>query len=221
MKINNITFPILDCIENNHLTDKIYSLLGGSGYEDDGIANIIRSLPAFFNENLIIDCISKEVHEQLLETSSFLKAKVMLQDSDELTGLLLLPDTIYADFSNVPDYVDVNTEDHPINVIFYTWTSFDNLQKRLGTFEEERGDDKGRDILIIPIHNNKITQATSQYHMICNDELYGTEYSEQEGRCWYGKIHDYVMSFIIYQEINLNNNKGQKQIIGTNVVNVI
>ena len=46
--------------------------------------------------------------------------------------------------------------------------------------------------------------------MICNNELYATEYSEQGGRCWYGKIHDYVMSFLIYQEINLDNNKNQK-----------
>lgn len=57
--------------------------------------------------------------------------------------------------------------------------------------------------------------------MICNNELYATEYSEQGGRCWYGKIHDYVMSFLIYQEINLENNRGQKQKIETNVVNFI
>jgi len=24
------------------------------------------------------------------------------------------------------------------------------------------------------------------------------EYSEQEGRAWYGKIHDYVMSFLLF-----------------------
>lgn len=221
MKINKNDFPILECIENNYLTDKIYSFLGSSGYEVDGITDIMKSLRAFFYGNIKIDCVSTVIHEQLLETPNFLKAKVMLQDSDEATGLLLLHDTIYSDLSNVPEYVDVNTEDYPISAIFYTWTSFDNLQKRLGTFEEEWGDDKGREILIIPIHNNKITQATSQYHMICNDELYGTEYSEKEGRCWYGKIHDYVMSFLIYQEINLENNRGQKQKIETNVVNFI
>ena len=140
MEINK-AFPILDSIENNVLTNNIFNVLYNSGYTNDGIADIKKSFPVFLNTPLKIDYISQELHDLLLKTSNFFKARVMLQNSDELTGLLLLPDTIYSDFSNVPDYVDVDTTDYPINTILYAWSSFDNLDKRLGIFDEEWGDD--------------------------------------------------------------------------------
>lgn len=99
MEINK-AFPILDSIENNVLTSNIFTVLYNSGYSDVGIADIEENFPVFLNIPLKIDYISKELHERLLNVSNFFKAKVMLQNSDELTGLLLLPGTIYSDFSN-------------------------------------------------------------------------------------------------------------------------
>lgn len=217
MNIDNTTFPILDCIENNILTNNILTYLEDSGYSEDEISVIKRSLSLFINESLKIDYISKQLHKTLFDTPEYLKAKIMLQNSDEVTGLLLLPETTYPDFTNVPSYVDVNSLEYPINAILYIWLNYDNFDKRRGTFEYSWEEDEQRELLIIPIYYNEITQATKEFEMISNSE----EYSEQEGRCWYGKIHDYVMSFIIYQEISLNNNKGQKQTIETNEVNFI
>lgn len=228
MKIDERKFPILGCIENNKLTNKIFDMLDNSGYDEKGISDIKRSFDFFFSRPLQINYISSTIHQKIADTNNFVKAKSLLRNSPETTGLLLLPETILPDFSNVPDYAGADPKDYPINAILYSWLSannhdrisnksqLENLQQRIKAGEkppagadwdrliqdlqdsEDEWDEESRTLIIIPIDSNRITQGTDQYHLISNDEIYGWEYSDQEGRAWYGKIHDYVMSFLLF-----------------------
>ncbi|MBI3234603.1 MAG: hypothetical protein HYZ42_11275, partial [Bacteroidetes bacterium] len=119
-------------------------------------------------------------------------------------------------------------KDYPINAILYSWLSannhdrisnksqLENLRQRIAAGEnppqgadweslmnnlsedEELWDEESRTLIIIPIHNNRITQGTRQLEMIGNDEQFGDDFSSRELRAWYGKIHDYVMSFLLF-----------------------
>lgn len=229
MKIDERKFPILGCIENNKLTNKIFDMLDNSGYDEKGISDIKRSFDFFFHRPLQLNYVSSTIHQKIADTNNFVKAKSLLRNSPETTGLLLLPETILPDFSNVPDYADADPKDYPINAILYSWLSannhdrisnksqLENLQQRIKAGEkppagadwdrliqdlkdsEDEWDEESRTLIIIPIDSNRITQGTDQYHLISNDEIYGWgEYSDQEGRAWYGKIHDYVMSFLLF-----------------------
>lgn len=228
MKIDENKFPILGCIKNNKLTDKVFDMLDNSGFDDKGISDIKPSFDFFNGKQLQINYISATIHEKLSDTNNFVKAKSLLVNSPETTGLLLLPETVLPDFTNVPEYVDVDPKDYPINAILYSWLSSNNhdkisnkskledLQRRIKAGEtpppgadwdsymrdlqddEDSWDEESRTLIIIPIHSDRITQATNQYELTSNDEIYGWEYSEREGRAWYGKIHDYVMSFILF-----------------------
>ena len=227
MKINEDKFPVLSCIENNVLSEKIQEFLDRQIPEKKEQKNVISSFPFFVNKSLQINYISKGIHERLIETSNFIKAKKLLKGSPTTTGLLLLPETIYPDFTNVPDYVDTDIKDYPINAILYSWLTMDEHNNISGEWtlndlksrikagekppqgadwdglikqledEEEWGNDEDRELLILPIYNEGTTQASSR-GIVNNDEIYGWEYSEAEDRCWYGKIHDYVMSFILF-----------------------
>lgn len=228
MKIDERKFPILGCIENNKLTNKIFDMLDNSGYDEKGILDIKRSFDFFSGRPLQINYISSTIHQKIADTNNFVKAKSLLRNSPETAGLLLLPETILPDFSNVPDYAGADPKDYPINAILYSWLSannhdrisnksqLENLQQRIKAGEkppagadwdrliqdlqdsEDEWDEESRTLIIIPIDSNRITQGTDQYHLISNDEIYGWEYSDQEGRAWYGKIHDYVMSFLLF-----------------------
>jgi hypothetical protein len=229
MKLTEEKIPILSCIENNILSDKFQEFIDRQIPEKENQNEIKSSLPFFINKRLQINYISKSIHERLIDTSNFIKAKKLLKNSPTTVGLLLLPETIYPDFSNVPDYVQVDNKDFPINAILYSWLSMDEhdrisnkqtleeLKERIKSGEkppqgadweslineleegnEEWGNNEDRELLILPIYNNRTSQATKQYELINNDEIYGWDYSEQEGRSWYGKIHDYVMSFILF-----------------------
>lgn len=228
MKIDEKKFPILGCLKNNKITEKIYEMLANSDYEDKAENDIKMSIEFFKDKNLQINYISSTIHEKLSDTNNFLKAKSLLSKSPEITGLLLLPETIYPDFKNVPDYVEIDQKDYPINAILYSWlssknhdiisdkTNLEDLRRRIKLgekqpqganwkslmesleSEEKDGNDNDRTLIIIPIHIDRITQATKQYELISVDEIYGTEYSDREGRAWYGKIHDYVMSFLLF-----------------------
>ncbi len=227
MKIDKNEFPILGCLNNNKLTDGFFDMLFNSGYDDKGIKDTMQSFDFFLDKQLRISAIPLPIHEKIWCTNDFLRAKPLLANSPEVTGLLLLPETILPDFTNVPNYVDVDPNDYPINAILYSWLSSNNhdkisnrshlkdLQKRIitGEIEPETGwkrlleklcDEEGlwpesdRTLIIIPIHNDRITQATRQYELINHDDMYGDDYSNREGRAWYGKVHDYVMSFILY-----------------------
>jgi len=230
MKINERKLPILRCTENNKLTDNFLDMLDNSGYDEEGILDIKLSFDFFKNKTLQINYISTTIHKKLSDTKNFLMAKSLLFNSPEVTGLLILPETILPDFSNVPVYAQTDPIDYPIDAILYSWLSYhnhdkisnkrqhENLKQRLRegekppigadwnalmkSLENEEDiwdeEDNNRSLLIIPIHNERITQATNQYHLISNNEIYGCEYSEQEGRAWYGKIHDYVMSFLLF-----------------------
>lgn len=146
-----------------------------------------------------------------------------------MVGLILLPETVLLDFSNVTEYAKTYPNNYPINAVLYSWLShhnhdiisnksdLENFERRnaLGEqspvgadwnffkkyLESENSiwdeDDNNRSLIIIPIHNNRITQATSQPYLTSSSEIYGLEYNE-DGREWYGKIHDYVMSFILF-----------------------
>lgn len=228
MKIDEKKFPILGCIKNNHLTADVLGMLDNSGYDDKGINSIKPSFDYFVNKHLQINYISSTIHDKLADTSNFVKAKTLLKNSPETTGLLLLPQTVLPDFTNVPDYAQAEPKDYPIDAILYSWLSannhdrlsnkikLENLQQRIKagekqpagadweglmkSLQEDEGEweDEDRTLLIIPIHKDRITQGTDQYHMKGYENEYGWEYSEKEGRAWYGKIHDYVMSFILF-----------------------
>lgn len=229
MKLTEDKFPILSCVENNILSDKIHEFLDRQFPDQKEQKEMLSSFPFFVNKRLQINYISKSIHEKLLDTSNFIKAKNLLKRSPATVGLLLLPETIYPDFTNVPDYMNADPIDYPINTILYSWLNMDdhdkisneytlsdlkkrisegetppqganwnNLIEQLESGKEGWGNNVDRELLIMPIYNDGTTQATKQHALQSNDEIYGWEYSEQEGRSWYGKIHDYVMSFILF-----------------------
>lgn len=199
IKINEGTFPILACMSDNIMTDAIQVMLEDSGFDDKGVASIQKSFVFFQEKTVNVNFVSPAAHRKLLETNNFIQAKSLLKNSVERTGLLLLPETIYPDFTNVPSYADADAGDCPINAILYSWLSMDRHDQLAGMFnsDEPWRNPEERILLIIPICDDRITQATDQFHMVSNDEIYGWNYSENEGRAWYGKIHDYVMSYFI------------------------
>lgn len=230
MKLTENKFPILGCIEKNILSEKIQTLVDNQTLDKSEQEDMLSSFPFFVNKKIQINYISKSIHEKLIDTSNFIKAKRLLKGSPTTVGLLLLPSTIYPDFTNVPDYVEAEAKDYPINAILYSWLSMDEHDKISNEFtikdlkrkisegqtppagadwngllkqleneeQEEWGNDEDRELLIIPIFNDGTTQATDKFNLGSNDEIYGWDYSEQEGRNWYGNIHDYVMSFILF-----------------------
>ncbi len=192
-------YPILKYIDNNELTSGIYHMLDHSGYSEEGITDIEKSFKFFAGKEININHISLEVLDALEITSNFIRDRTLLEGSKERAGLLLLPKTIFPNFDNVPEYAEADPADYPINAILYSWLSFNNHEAIDGTFDPEdvhRGEE-GRSLVIIPICDDRITQATDEYHMTSNDEIYGWPYSENEGRHWYGQIHDMVMSLIL------------------------
>jgi hypothetical protein len=197
--INEQTFPILACLNDNIMSDGIQVMLEDSGFNDEGIHAIEKSFVFFQEKHVTVNFISPLVHQKLLVTKDFIHAKSLLRNSPERTGLLLLPETVFPDFTNVPSYADADAEDYPINAILYSWLNMDKHDQLAGTFDPEDpwGNKEERTLLIVPICNERITQATDQFHVVSNNEIYGWEYSESEGRAWYGKIHDYVMSYLI------------------------
>jgi len=129
MKIDEKEFPILGCIKNNKLTDKIQNMLENSGFDDKGITDIKQSFDFFKGKTLRINYITTTIHEKLSFTDNFIKAKSLLINSPETTGLLLLPETIVPDFTNVPEYAQAKPQDYPINAILYSWLSANNHDK--------------------------------------------------------------------------------------------
>tara|TARA_R110002050_G_scaffold297339_1_gene458596 strand:+ start:18060 stop:19031 length:972 start_codon:yes stop_codon:yes gene_type:complete len=228
MKLTEEKIPILSCVNNNVLTGEIQEFLDRQISEKENQKEVLSSLPFFVGKNLQINYISNSIHERLIDTSNFVKAKKLLKNSPTTVGLLLLPKTIYPYFTHLEDYPDYEAKDYPINAILYSWITMDehdsisneyqlkDLQEHIkngvkppkGTTwekkikdlenEEKWGNDEDRELLILPIYNDGTTQATNKYELTSNDEVYGWDYSEQEGRSWYGKIHDYVMSFILF-----------------------
>jgi hypothetical protein len=199
MKITEDKFPILDCVKNNILTGKISEFVDRQVSDKNVQKEILDSAKYFRNKKLQINYITKPIHEIFLDTSKFIKAKELLKNSPPTVGLLLLPSTIFPDFTYVPDYVEVNREDYPINAILYSWQNINEHDKISGDFDpEDPWDENNRELLILPIYNDGTTQATKQFYMFGEDELYGVKLSEDETRFWYGNIHDYVMSFILF-----------------------
>lgn len=201
MRITEDRFPVLSCIHNNIINEKINNFIENQTpdiKEQQSIKNGVKFLK---NKPLQINYISKSIHEKLSITSNFIKAKDLLIKSPKTTGLILLPETIYPDFSNIPEYVDVDSADYPINAILYSWLSwndFDDIEGKMKDEDEDNYNDN-RELFILPIYNDGTTVGSSDpLDMINNNEIYGWEYSESEGRDWYGKIHDYVMSFILF-----------------------
>lgn len=203
VQINEQTFPILACFDHNTLNDSLQYVLENSGYEEKGCNSIQESFIFFMEKTMEIDYLSINLHKKLFETTYFEPYKSLLDNSPESTGLLLLPETIFPDFSQVPDYVDVNEADYPINAIIYSWLSIDNHDKLIGNFDEEEPWHKPQEraLLILPVCKDRITQATDQRHLVGYSEEYGMPCREGSGREWYGKIHDYVMSNLISERL--------------------
>ncbi len=208
MKTEYIQFPVSSYLENNKLIKIPDNILDNSGYAHKVKLLIRRSFDFFLDQEIRINYISPVIHEKLTHTSNLITLKRILKETNESTGLLILPETIYPDFTHVKDFTKkVNNLDYPINAIFYSWLTFDNHDKICGTYsdEEAKNDTKNKDLLIIPLHNQRITQATDTYFLINNDDLYGEKYNANH-RQWYGKILDYVMSFLILDNITNNEN---------------
>ena len=129
MQINERKFPILGSIENNKLTDKVFNMLDNSGFDDKVAGEIGQGFDFFWGKNLQINYISSTIHEKIAQINNFIKAKSLLKNSPETIGLLLLPETILPNFSNVPDYIQVDPKDYPVNAILYSWLSSNNHDK--------------------------------------------------------------------------------------------
>jgi hypothetical protein len=203
VKINEQTFPILACLDHNILNDSLQYVLENSGYEERSWKSIQESFAFFMKKTIEIDYLSIGLHQKLLAPAFFEQHKSLLDNSRESTGLLLLPETIYSDFSQVPDYVQVDEADYPINAILYSWLPIDDHDRLTGNFDEDEPWHKPqeRSLLILPICDDRITQATDQRHLISYSEEYGMACREGSGREWYGKIHDYVMSYLISERL--------------------
>lgn len=203
VKINEQTFPILACFDHNVLNDSLQFILENSGYEEKSWAAIKESFIFFKDKTLEITYISEAVHQKLFQTRDFEPAKSLLNNSPENTGLLLLPETIHPDFSQVPDYVDADAAHYPINAILYSWLAMDDHDLLNGSFDADepwhRPEDRA--LLILPVCDERITQATDQRHLVSYNEEYGMPCREGDGREWYGKIHDYVMSYLILERM--------------------
>lgn len=200
MKLTEDKFPILGCVRNNILTDKIKEFVDKQVSDKKEQKEILDSAEIFKNKKLQINYISNSIHQKLLDTSNFIKAKSLLKKSPPTFGLLLLPETVYPNFTNVPEYVEVDSNEYPINAILYSWLSINEHDKITGDYDPEDpwDNEDDRQLLILPIYDDGTTQGTRQFEMVNNDEIYGWEYSDNECRAWYGKIHDYVMSFILF-----------------------
>lgn len=203
VQINEQTFPILACFDHNVLNDSLQYILENSGYEEKSWSSIQESFVFFKNKTLEINYLSNGVHAQLFNPNNLEHAKSLLNNSPEITGLLLLPETIYSDFSQVPDYVEVEEANYPINAILFSWLTMDHHDQLTGNYDPEEPWYKPQDraLLILPICDDRITQATDQRHLISYSEEYGTPCREGSGREWYGKIHDYVMSYLINEQL--------------------
>lgn len=164
-------YPILKYVDNNELTRGIYHMLKHSGYSEEGITDIEKNFKFFAGRQININHISLEVLDALEITSNFIRDRTLLEGSKERTGLLLLPKTILPNFDNVPEYAEADPADYPINVVLYSWLSFNNHDVINDTFDPEdshRGEE-GRSLVIIPTCDDRITQATDGYHMTSND----------------------------------------------------
>jgi len=208
MNINKQNFPILSCLQKNTLTEQITAFVNRQVSEKGEQNEILESADFFKNRNLTISYITPHLHKELLVTANFLPAKNLLKGSATGAGLLLLPETLYPDFINVPEYVDADSEDYPIDAILYSWLSINDHDKHFGDYNEEDPWEKeeDRELFILPVYQDGTTQATKRYEMTNNDELYGWAYSDTEGRAWYGKVHDYVMSYILCTITNNQSN---------------
>ncbi len=211
MKIDERKFPILGCIEKNKITDKINDFLENSDYSEQGAISVRELFPFFTNKTLQINYISSTIHDKLYDIKNFIKAKSLLLDSSEMTGLLLLPETILPNF-NVTKYVDdIDPKNYPVNAVLYSWLSANNhdkirkktqledLKKRIEAGEkqpsgadwdsliedlqdeEDSWEDDLRTLVIIPIHNYRFTQATESYYSIAENDCYGDDYNKSLG----------------------------------------
>lgn len=200
MKLTEDKFPILSCIKNNTLTEKIQEFLDAQIPNKEEQYDLASSFEFFDNKTLQINYISNSIHEKLINTSNFIKAKKLLKNSPKGQGLLLLPKTIYPVFKNVPEYVETDPEDFPIHAILYTWLDAHENDKLRGTYDEnDPWDlDKDRELMLIPIYMNGTTMGAELQELMQVDDTYGMEYVESDDRGYYGNIQDYVMSFILF-----------------------
>jgi len=203
VEINERTYPILACLDHNILNESLQYVLENSGYEEKSCQSIQDSFIFFEKRTIEINYLSTALHQKLFQSTYLEPYKSLLDNSPESTGLLLLPETIYSDFSQVPDYVDVDETDYPINAILYSWLPIDDHDRLAENFDDQEPWHKPQDraLLILPVCDDRITQATDQRHLISYSEEYRMPCREGSGREWYGKIHDYVMSYLISERL--------------------
>ena len=206
MNIDEQKFPILSCMQSNLLNDNIIDFVKRQVHDEKAVKEIMSSAAIFKDRNLTVTYITQPLHQLFLDTSNFISLKSHLKNTPTGAGLLLLPETLFPDFRNVPDFAEADCDDYPIDAILFSWLNMNDHDKLSGSYDPEMAweNDADRQLYILPIYQDGTTQATGHFEMSNNDEIYGWEYSTSEGRGWYGKIHDYVMSFIL--SINLSNN---------------
>ncbi len=137
MEFEEKNYPILDYIKNNKLSTDIFYMLENSGYDEEGVLEVKPSFEFFINKPLHINYISATTHKIIFYTDDFINLKSRLKNSPETTGLLLLPETVLPDFSNVPSYADADPNHYPINAILYSWLSSNNHDKLINKIEFE------------------------------------------------------------------------------------
>ncbi|MBB2950731.1 hypothetical protein [Sphingobacterium sp. JUb56] len=189
-------FDVLKCVEGNLLMVSINEFIEQQIDNYDQAKDLYKNLALFRDRFLEITYISTLFHDSLLDKENFIDHKHNLKSSQEHVGLLLLPETLYSDFSFVDN---VDETEFPMDAILYSWSNVNRHDKLLSEYDQEdhHVNEDDRYLYILPIFGNATTVGSNRFEMTNIDDQFLTPYDHQDGRTWYGKIHDYVMAFII------------------------
>lgn len=192
-------FDVLKCVESNLLTIGINEFVEQQIENYEEAKDLYKSLALFRERYLEITYISTPFHDYLLDKANFVNLKRNLKGSKEHVGLLLLPETLYSDFSFVQN---VNATEFPINAILYSWSNVNRHDQLLSEYDQEDHhlNEDDRYLYILPVFGSATSAGSNRFEMTNIDDQFLTPYDHQDGRTWYGKIHDYVMAFIIAKD---------------------
>lgn len=205
--MNNVTesgYPILGYLDNNLLLDNIKDFIDFQTDIEKERIDIAESLKFFEKRSIQITALTSPVHDELVDSLNFVHLKSSLKYSLERTGLLLLPEVVLPDFTFLPDYIKISPFDYPIDGILYRWMDGIEYDKMSGIYDEEDplSSEGDRELVILPIFQTGTTQASSFSQMHNHDDMYRWTYNE-DGREWYGNVLDYVMSFLLFYDFEV------------------
>ena len=220
MKINNIKFPILRFVDKNRLKvdDSVYSEM--VDYKS-GIKDSKNILKLFENKELSIHYISKTIHDKLACTENFIKAKKLLPNLPEMTGLILLPEPL------IPNVVDPEVtwrhQDLKMNSILFSilklstydtiMSGKDNTPIRSDYDEDDEESYlweldqyvNARHLHFLPIQLDKFFHIQRD-SLSSFDEEFGNPFTEF-ARGINGNIVDYLWSFALFYNYTETDNK--------------